>query len=177
MDFVEGLPTSGHKNTILVVVHRFTKFSHFIALRHPFSASSVAKLFLDNAYRFHGMPSSIVSGCGSVFCSKLWKELFLLADVQLQMSSAYHPQSDGQTECVNQCMETFLCCFVHSCPTRWLSWLSLAEYWYNTSCHSSLGRSPFEALYGYTSYFGYRFFCDRSSAGCFGLGTGAPFDE
>lgn len=66
------------------------------------------------------------------------------------MSSSYHPQSDGQTERVNQCLETFLRCFVNACPTKWMDWLSLAEFWYNTSPHSSIGYSPFEALYGYT---------------------------
>lgn len=71
------------------------------------------------------------------------------------MSSAYHPQSDRQTERVNQCLETFLRCFVHSCPRRWSKWLSLVEFWYNTSFHSSLQRSPFEVLYGHPPhYFG-----------------------
>lgn len=64
------------------------------------------------------------------------------------MSSVYHPQTDGQTERVNQCLEGYLRCFVHSCPGKWYSWLSLAEYWYNTTPHSALGSSPFEALYG-----------------------------
>jgi ribosomal protein L21E len=71
------------------------------------------------------------------------------------MSSAYHPPSDGQTEWVNQCLETFLRCFVHSCPKQWLRWLTLAEYWYNTTYHSSLQRSLFEVLYGHPPrYFG-----------------------
>lgn len=65
------------------------------------------------------------------------------------MSTAYHPQSDGQTERVNQCLETFLRCYVHACPSKWSSWLHLAEYWYNCSFHSAIGRSPFEAMYGY----------------------------
>jgi hypothetical protein len=64
------------------------------------------------------------------------------------MSSAYHPQTNGQTERVNQCLETFLRCFMHSCPTKWSSWLPTAKFWYNTTFHSSVGRSPFEAMYG-----------------------------
>jgi hypothetical protein len=65
------------------------------------------------------------------------------------MGSAYHPQSDGHTKWVNQCMETFLRCFVSACPSKWRTWLALAEFWYNLSFHSAIGRSPFEALYGY----------------------------
>lgn len=66
------------------------------------------------------------------------------------MSTAYHPQSDGQTERVNQCLETFLRCFIHACLRQWHQWLDLAEFWYNTSLHLELGRSPFEVLYGYS---------------------------
>ena len=65
------------------------------------------------------------------------------------MSSSYHPQSDGQTERLNQTLETFLRCFVNACPTKWSSWIALAEFWYNASPHSALGCSPIEALYGY----------------------------
>jgi hypothetical protein len=65
------------------------------------------------------------------------------------MSTAYHPQSDGKIECVNQCLETFLRCFVNACPNKWIQWLSLAEYWYNTSYHTTIDRSPFDALYGH----------------------------
>lgn len=116
MDFIEGLPTSVGFNCILVVVDTFSKYDHFLPLKHPFTAASVAKLFHNQVYRLHGLPLSTVSDSDRVFTSNLLRELFLLTDVRLCMSSAYHPQSDGQTECVNQCLETFLRCFVHACP-------------------------------------------------------------
>lgn len=109
----------------------------------------MAKLFLDNVYGPHGMPTAIVSNRDRIFTSTFWKSLFKLAGTELKMSSAYHPQTDGQTERLNQCMETYVRCFVHSCPTKWINWLSLAEFWYNSSHHSALGRPPFEVLYGH----------------------------
>lgn len=151
MDFVVGLPLSGNANAILVVVDMYSKFAHFVPLRHPFSAASVTKLFMNNIYKMHGLPKSIVSDQDRIFTSKLWQLLFKMAGIQLRMSSSYHPQTDGQTERVNQCMEAFLICFVHACPGRWIHWLSLAEFWYNTSTHSALGRTSFEVLYGYPS--------------------------
>jgi len=149
MDFVEGLPRSKQVNCILVVVDSFTKYAHFVPLRHSFTASSVAQLFLSHIYKLHGLPNAIVSDRDRIFTSHFWRELFRLADVQLQMSSSYHPQSDGQTERLNQSMETFLRCFANATPTKWSSWLPLAEFWYNSTFHSAIGRSPFEALYGY----------------------------
>lgn len=148
MDFMEGLPTSGGKNCILVIVDRFSKYGHFIPMAHPFTALTVAKLFLQHVYRLHGLPSSIISDRDRVFTSQVWQELFRLANVSLKMSSAYHPQTNGQTERVNQCMETFLLCFANACPSKWIDWIYLAEYWYNTTWHSSLGFSPFSVLYG-----------------------------
>jgi hypothetical protein len=108
----------------------------------------VAQAFMAAVYRLHGMPESIVSDRDRIFTSTLWRELFRLSGTQLLMSSSYHPQTDGQTERVNQCLETFLRSFVQSCPSKWASWLSVAEFWYNTCFHSSLGSSPFEVLYG-----------------------------
>lgn len=148
MDFVEGLPLSRSPNSVLVVVDKFSKFAHFLPLRHPFTAASVARVFMDNIFKLHGLRVAIISDRDKVFTSKFWQTLFQLAGTELRMSIAYHPQSDGQTERVNQCMETYLRCFGHACPKSWSQWLSLAEYWYNTSCHSALGWSPFEVLYG-----------------------------
>jgi hypothetical protein len=148
LDFIEGLPLSGRYDTILVVVDKFAKFGHFIPLRHPFTAASVAQLFMDNVYRLHSMPKVLISDRDKVFLSNFWQTLFRLADTTMNMSSSYHPQTDGQTERLNQCLETYLRCFVHSNPKQWAQWISLAEYWYNMSFHSALGRCPFEALYG-----------------------------
>lgn len=101
MDFVEGLPLSGGFNCILVVVDTFSKYAHFLGLKHPFIAASVAKLFLSQVYKLHGMPSAIISDRDRIFTSTLWRELFRLAKVDLCMSTAYHPQSDSQSERVN----------------------------------------------------------------------------
>jgi transposase InsO family protein len=149
LDFVEGLPRSGNANCILVVVDSFTKYGHFISLLHPFIAAGVAKVFLNQIYRLHGLPNAIVSDHDRLFTSHFWQELFRLVDVKLQMSTSYHPQSDGQTERLNQTMETFLRCFVNACPTKWSLWLPLAEFWYNSTPHSAINCSPFEALYGH----------------------------
>lgn len=149
MDFIEGLPKSGNYSCILVVVDTFSKYGHFIPLAHPFTVLSVATTFLNNVYKLHGLPESIISDRDRVFTSNLWQELFKLSQTQLRMSSAYHPQTDGQTERVNQCLETFLRCFVQCCPKQWVKWLPLSEFWYNTCYHSSTGKSPFEVVYGH----------------------------
>ncbi|KAL5714908.1 hypothetical protein ACHQM5_016810 [Ranunculus cassubicifolius] len=148
MDFVEGLPVSEGKSVILVVVDRFSKYSHFVAIKHPFSASSIARIFIDQIFKLHGLPTSIVSDRGSVFISNFWTKLFEFLGITLLRSTAYHPQTDGQTERVNQCMENFLRCMSSMQPTKWARWLPLAEYWYNTSFHTALKCSPFEVLYG-----------------------------
>ncbi|WVZ89147.1 hypothetical protein U9M48_035592 [Paspalum notatum var. saurae] len=83
-------------------------------------------------------------------CAHFWQEFFRLAGVSLRMSSSYHPQTDGQTKRVNQCLETFLRCYVHACTSRWSMWLASAEYWYKISFRSAIGRSPFEVLYGHS---------------------------
>ena len=148
LDFVEGLPKSHGCDVILVVVDRFTKYGHFLPMSHPFTALQVAQLFINNIYRLHGLPQVIVSDRDRIFTSTLWKELFRLSDTALHMSSSYHHQIDGQTERLNQCLESYLRCAVHACPRKWFEWLPLAEYWYNTAYHSALDRTPFEVLYG-----------------------------
>lgn len=101
MDFVEGLPVSMGKTIILVVVDRLTKYGHFLALSHPYTAQGTAKLFLDNIYKLHGLPVSILTDRDKNFTSSFWRELFKALGVNLNLTSAYHPQSDGQTERLN----------------------------------------------------------------------------
>lgn len=148
MDFIDGLPLSAGKSVILVVVDRLTKAAHFIALAHPYTASTVAQAFLNNIFKLHGFPRSIVSDRDAVFLSDFWRELFSLQGVSLNYSSAYHPQSDGQSEVVNRCLETYLRCMCSDQPHLWSKWLPLAEFWYNTNFHSSIQMTPFEAVYG-----------------------------
>jgi hypothetical protein len=96
MDFVDGLPPSGSANSVLVVVDKFSKYAHFLPLRHPYMAASVARVFMDNIFKLHGLPVAIIFDWERVFTSKFWQMLFQLADTELRMSTTYHPQSDGQ---------------------------------------------------------------------------------
>ncbi|KAF7126621.1 hypothetical protein RHSIM_Rhsim11G0093400 [Rhododendron simsii] len=107
-----------------------------------------AQAFLDNVFKLHGMPRSIVSDRDTIFTSSFWQELFRLQGTSLNLSTSYHPQSDGQTEVVNRCLENYLRCLTGDRPKVWVHWLPLAEWWYNTTFHISTGITPYEALYG-----------------------------
>jgi len=145
-DFIEGLPKSSSYNCILVVVDKFFKYAHFLPLSHPFTALQVALVYMNNIFKLHGLPTAIVSDHDRIFTSTVWQELFKLTGTTLRMSTTYHPQTDGQTERVNQCLETYLRCFVRACTSKLSQWLSLAEFWYNTSYHSTLDSTPFMVI-------------------------------
>ncbi|GJS74590.1 putative mitochondrial protein [Tanacetum coccineum] len=130
MDFIVGLPKSQGN--------------------HPYTASSVAQVFFGYVYKIHDSKSSIVLYRDAIFLSNFWKSLFKLLKVELKMSTAYHPQTDGQTKVVNKCLECFLRCMSGERPKEWVQWLPLAEFWYNTNKHSSINVTPFEVVYGQT---------------------------
>ena len=140
-------PHNGY-TVILVVVDRLTKYGHFIPLKHPYTAASIASVFIKEIFRLHGMPKSIVSDRDPTFLSTFWQEFFKLQGTKLCHTTAYHPQSDGQSEVLNRTLEHFLRCFSADKPHNWTTLLPWAEWWYNTTFHSVIRMSPFEALYG-----------------------------
>ena len=131
------------------VVDRLTKYVHFIPLSHPYTAIKMASLFLAHIFKLHGLPTSIVSDRDLVFTSRFWEKLLRLQGVDLAMSSAYHPQSDGQTEVVNRSLEQYLKAFAGDKPRQWVERLPLAKFWFNTNYHTATKVTPFEALYGF----------------------------
>jgi transposase InsO family protein len=149
MDFVEGFPRVNGKSVVLIVVDCYSKYVHFIALDHPYTTTSMARVFFDNIVRLHRVPSSIVSDRDPVFTSKFWSELFALAGVELNLSTAFHPQFNGQSEVVNKVVTMYLRCLTGDHPRQWLQWLPWAKYCYNTSFHSSLRLTPFKVVYGH----------------------------
>ena len=148
MNFIEGLPQSHGKNTILVVVDRLSKSAHFVALAHPFTAKTVAEKFVDVVVKLHGVPMTIITYRDPIVISHFGREFFKMSGTQLKMSSSYHPQTDGQSEVINRCLEQYLRCFAHQQPRKWNSLLPWAEFWYNTTYHASTWMTPFQALYG-----------------------------
>ncbi|CAL2255289.1 unnamed protein product [Prunus armeniaca] len=106
MDFIKGLPPSSRKNCILVVVDRLSKYGHFVAIKHPYTAVQIAQIFIKEIFRLHGLPRTIVSDRDPTFLS-----------TKLCHSSTYHPQSDGQTEVLNRTLEHYLRCFARDKPT------------------------------------------------------------
>lgn len=99
---MEGLPKVNGKSVILTVVDRLSKYAHFIALTHPYTASTVARAFFNEIVCLRGFPTSIVRDRDPVFTSHVWRDLFKLAGVKLRLSTAFHPQTDGQSEIVNK---------------------------------------------------------------------------
>lgn len=149
MDFIDGLPRSrsGH-DSLWVIVDRLTKSAHFLPVRSTRTVPLLAKLYVKEIVKLHGIPTSIVSDHDPLFTSGFWKALQKALGTQLSFSTAYHPQSDGQTERVNQILEDLLRACVLDFGGIWEDHIPLVEFSYNNSFQSSIGMAPFEALYG-----------------------------
>lgn len=149
MDFIEPLPTSDGFDSILVIVDRLTKWSIYIPTTTTINSQKLAQLILDNVIAQHGIPESIVSDRGTKFVSRFWKHITSRIGIQVRLSTAYHPQTDGQTERMNQILEHYLRTFGNYLQDDWSTWLGLASFVYNNSTHSGTQHSPFFANFGY----------------------------
>jgi hypothetical protein len=149
MDFIVGLPLTPRKHdSIWVIVDRLTKTSHFIPVHTTYSAERYAEIYIDLIVRLHGVPKTILSDRGTQFVARFWAQVHESLGTKLIHSSSYHPQTDGQTERVNQVVEDMLrACVIHF-DKSWDKCLALAEFAYNNSYQASLKMAPFEALYG-----------------------------
>ena len=128
MDFIVGLPASKGHTKIWVVVDRFSKMAHFIPLSTDTPIKEIANIFLREIWRLHGLPSSVVSDRDSRFQSKFWLEVMDALKVDVRLSMAFHPQTDGQTERVNQILEQYLRCYCSYQQDDWADLLPLAEH-------------------------------------------------
>ncbi|KAK2450171.1 hypothetical protein QL285_009303 [Trifolium repens] len=149
MDFITGLPKTRRKHdSIWVIVDRLTKSAHFLPVRITDTAAKLTDIYIVEIVRLHGIPSSIVSDRDPKFTSHFWKTLHEALGTKLRLSSAYHPQTDGQTERTNQSLEDLLRACVLDDRGSWDDVLPLIEFTYNNSFHASIGMTPYEALYG-----------------------------
>lgn len=149
MDFVVGLPTTrkGY-NAIWVIVDRLTKSAHFLPIGIRYNLDQLAKLYVKEIISRHGVPVSIVSDRDPRFTSNFWRSLQEQMGTQLRLSTAYHPQTDGQSERTIQTLEDMLRSCVMDFKGSWDEFLPLVEFSYNNSFHASIGMPPYEALYG-----------------------------
>jgi transposase InsO family protein len=149
MDFIVGLPrTAKGFDSIWVVIDRLTKIAHFLLVKTYYSIITYAQIYIARILSLHGIPKTIVSDREPQFVSKFWEELHKSLGTKLLHSLAYHPQTSGQTERVNQILEDMLWACVLEFPQKWDECLPLAEFSYNNSYQESIKMAPFEAIYG-----------------------------
>ncbi|KAF1318369.1 Pol protein, partial [Globisporangium splendens] len=144
MDFVFGFPEDKARNTgVVVFVDRLSKMVHVAPVRKHVTAQETACLFLEHVFRYHGLPESIVSDRDPRFTAAFWRELFRLLGTDLALSTADHPETDGQTERVNRVVEDILRSIAVDHPRDWSRWLPYAEFAINSSEHASTAVTPF----------------------------------
>jgi len=146
-DFITKLPLVQGYNSILVVVDRLTKMVHFIPTTEKTSAEGLARLFRDNVWKLHGLLESIILDRGPQLMAGLMRELNRMLGIESKLSMVFHPQTDGQTERVNQELEQYLRMFIDHRQEQWPDWLGTAEFTYNNKMHSSTKTLPFKTNY------------------------------
>ena len=150
MDFITGLPcTQRGFDSIWVIVDRLTKVAHFLPVKTTYTGARLAELYMERIVCLHGVPKRIVSDRGTQFTSHFWQKLHESMDTKLHFSSAYHPQTDGQTERLNQILEQYLRCYVNDNQDNWVALLPVAQIAYNQSPTTTTGTSPFYANFGF----------------------------
>ena len=154
MDFIMGLPPcnagiSTAYDAILVVVDKYTKMAKYIPVQKTIDAATLANIFHNRIVMKFGTPASIVMDRDSLFTSHFWSSLCFYMKARRRLSTAFHPQTDGQTERQNQVLEHYLRCYANHKQDNWVRYLPMAEFVYNNSVHASTGMTPFYALYGY----------------------------
>jgi hypothetical protein len=145
---ITSLPLDGGKAAILVVVDSSSKYGIMIPCSSRVTAKDIADLFFDHVWKRHGFPEKTVLDRGPVFNNKYMKALYERLGIKAHFSSAYHPQSDRQTEWMNPGIEQFLRAYAGMYQKDWVKWLPMAEFSYNNAIHSATGTSPFKCLYG-----------------------------
>src|SRR5882724_5550352 len=149
MDFIEGLPLSDGQDTILVVVCHLTKMALFIPMFCNIDAEDLACIFLSLVFAKHGTPTDIISDQGKHFISQFWRSLCQLLGIKSNLLTAYHPETDSQTEQVNQILEQYLWVYINYQQDDWVNLLPLAEFAYNHTSHSVTMVTPFFANKGF----------------------------
>ena len=147
MNFIVQLPTVRGYNQVWTVVDRFSKMVHFIPLKST-TAHELADGFVKEIWCHHGLPLDIVSDRDSKFTSNFWKAVMKKLDIHLNLSTAFHPQTDGQSEALNQVLEQYLRIFCTYHQDDWVKLLLFAEFSYNNSVSTSTKMTPFYAIYG-----------------------------
>ena len=157
MDFVTGLPPSKRRglvfDAILVIVDRYTKMAVYLPCTTEIDAQALAELFFEEVILRFGPPEGIISDRGSVFTSTFWSEICYYSKVKRRLSTAFHPQTDGQTERQNQSLERYLRVFCDENQSNWARLLAVAQFAYNNCKQASINVSPFYAMYGYNPTF------------------------
>ena len=148
VDFITKLSVVAEKDVILVVCNRLSKMTHFVATTEGTSVEGLARLLRNNVWKLHGLPESVVSDRGPQFTAELTKELNRMLGIKTKLSTAFHPQTDGQTERMNQELKQYLQFFIENRQKDWPEWLATAEFAINNKVHTVTKVSPFMANYG-----------------------------